>query len=462
MLGAAAAVGVKSLRRDVAVEATLVLGDLQHGFARVRCPDCRHEFFVAFSCKQRCICPSCAQKRTLLFGLHVAEDLCLDVPHRQFVWTIPKRLRVFFRFHRDLLHQLPNLAWQSVLETYRALLGDDVAPGGILAIQTFGQLVHFHPHIHGLVTDGAFTPDGHFLPLPQNLGHQPFLRLWEDNVFRLLLDAKRIAPDVVSQIRSWRHTGFGVDRSIRLEAGDRSGIQRLAQYMARCPFSLARVVRFTRTGQVIYRAEKQHPQRFPGPASADLFGGIARNFQVFQPLDFLAELTQHIPNQGEHLVRYYGHYSNKARGLRAKEAAADQADPDAQPGGDDQDQPTIATSARLDRHRWAMLIKRIYQADPLLCPKCGGTMKIVAFIEARQGEVIRKILEHCGLWHDPPPRAPPSPSSPFQTPRHVPAPGPTPGGAPGPESGVIYEADPEFLEHARRKDLEQPNLPWDA
>ena len=48
-------------------------------------------------------------------------------------------------------------------------------------------------------------------------------------------------------------------------------------------------------------------------ASDDLFAGVARNFQVFGPLDFLAELTQHIPDQGEHLVRYYGYYSNKAR-----------------------------------------------------------------------------------------------------------------------------------------------------
>ena len=89
-------------------------------------------------------------------------------------------------------------------------------------------------------------------------------------------------------------------------------------------------------------------------------------------------------------------------------------------------------------------------------------MKIVAFIEARQGEVIRKILEHCGLWHDPPPRAPPSPSSAFQTPRQVSVPGPTPGDAPRPDPGVTYEADPEFLEHARREYLEQPDLPWDA
>ena len=36
-------------------------GDLDFGFARVRCPDCRHEMFVAFSCQQRCLCPSCVQ-----------------------------------------------------------------------------------------------------------------------------------------------------------------------------------------------------------------------------------------------------------------------------------------------------------------------------------------------------------------------------------------------------------------
>jgi len=45
---------------------------------------------------------------------------------------------------------------------------------------------------------------------------------------------------------------------------------------------------------------------------------VNRNFQVFDPLDFLAEVTQHIPNTGEHTIRYYGWYSNKSRGMRAK------------------------------------------------------------------------------------------------------------------------------------------------
>ncbi len=57
---------------------------------------------------------------------------------------------------------------------------------------------------------------------------------------------------------------------------------------------------------------------------------------------------------------------------------------------------------------WAMLIKRVYEVDPLTCPHCGGTMKVVAFIEPPQGEVIEKILRHCGLWQ---PRPPPGESS---------------------------------------------------
>jgi|TARA_B110000495_G_scaffold183044_1_gene179043 hypothetical protein len=41
---------------------------------------------------------------------------------------------------------------------------------------------------------------------------------------------------------------------------------------------------------------------------------------------------------------------------------------------------------------WAMLIKRIYEVDPLICTQCGSRMKVVAFIELRQGQVIEKIL----------------------------------------------------------------------
>jgi hypothetical protein len=59
------------------------------------------------------------------------------------------------------------------------------------------------------------------------------------------------------------------------------------------------MVRPTDDGSVLYRAEQHHCRRFPGAASADLRGGPRRNFQVFSALDFLAEVTQHIPDRGD-------------------------------------------------------------------------------------------------------------------------------------------------------------------
>ena len=78
----------------------------------------------------------------------------------------------------------------------------------------------------------------------------------------------------------------------------------------------------TKTGQVIYKAEKDACRAFPDPQGNDLAAGPKRNFQILEPLDFLAEFTQHVPPKGSHLIRYYGWYSNKARGMRRKAAAA--------------------------------------------------------------------------------------------------------------------------------------------
>jgi hypothetical protein len=55
--------------------------------------------------------------------------------------------------------------------------------------------------------------------------------------------------------------------------------------------------------------------------------------------------------------------------------------------------------ADLSRANWARLIQKIYEIDPLTCPKCNGTMRILAFIE--EAAVIRNILDHLGLWDVP-------------------------------------------------------------
>jgi len=85
------------------------------------------------------------------------------------------------------------------------------------------------------------------------------------------------------------------------------------------------------------------------------------------------------PNKGEQMARYYGYYSNVARGKR-KEAGTDDAIPCIlEPQG----------NSKAFRRSWARLIQKIYEVDPLVCPKCKSAMRIISFIEDRQ--VIRAI-----------------------------------------------------------------------
>jgi hypothetical protein len=97
----------------------------------------------------------------------VSEHVCAEVPHRQFVFTIPKRLRIYFRFDRRLLGQLCGAAARTVITVYRAASGrPDAVPGMVGAIQTFGQLIHWHPHIHALVDRGGVPARRHISGVP--------------------------------------------------------------------------------------------------------------------------------------------------------------------------------------------------------------------------------------------------------------------------------------------------------
>jgi hypothetical protein len=72
----------------------------------------------------------------------------------------------------------------------------------------------------------------------------------------------------------------------------------------------------TQNGNIVYRASHPACRRFPRSGEQTLLAGVPRNYAVYDPLDFVAEVTQHIPNKGEHQIRYYGWYSNKSRGMR--------------------------------------------------------------------------------------------------------------------------------------------------
>ena len=91
--------------------------------------------------------------------------------------------------------------------------------------------------------------------------------------------------------------------------------------------------------------------------------------------------------------RYYGWYSNKMRGQRLKRADAEA---EAAEAGGEVVEVSEPKPRRIPSKKWRELIKKVWEADPLLCPNCQHEMRIVALID--EADVIERILRHLGLW----------------------------------------------------------------
>ena len=131
---------------DNVVARYLDCGVPEGGFARVVCETCRAEFLPCFSCKARNLCPSCDAKRASAFAAFLTDELLEDVGHAVWSFSIPKMLRPYFLFRRELLTELARAAYETVLELMVALVDDhDAGVGMVVAIQTFSDNLKWNP-----------------------------------------------------------------------------------------------------------------------------------------------------------------------------------------------------------------------------------------------------------------------------------------------------------------------------
>jgi len=349
--------------KDV-VEKYFDCGNPRSGFARIRCPRCRTEHLLTFSCKTRGFCPSCHAKRLEEWGEWIRETLLLDVPHRQVVFTIPKMLRVFFKFKRRLLGDLCRCAVRALLFYCQADEGKTLEPGVIAVIQTFGERINFHPHLHFLVTEGGVDKAGVFQRMI-SFDDARLAEVFAREVLGFLVGRELLSPEWAERLLSWRHTGFSVHSRVR--AKTKSEVERVGKYMIRPLLALERLSFLEQEGRVGYRPDETGAEPEP-----------------MDYLEFIARVTSHIPDKGQVMVRYYGLYANAHRGKVRKTVVS----------------PVTLRMSEEDRKSvpskgWAAMIRKVYEVDPMVCPKCGGTMKVVAFIT--DYAVVDRIIDHLKL-----------------------------------------------------------------
>ena len=221
------------------------------------------------------------------------------------------------------------------------------------------------PYIHAIVTRGVFFDDGSWHPIPYVDTHRAEL-VFRHKVLRLLRDRELITQERIDLLLSWHHSGFSVHNHTTVYPSDTEGLHRLACYLMRSPVNLSRLRYHPDSKLILYQPKSGQDLDDDG---------------VVDPLEFLARVLIHIPQPNRHGVHFYGAYANRTRSTYQPEGTA---------------APSPATGAVLPRRalskRWAELIFRIYEVDPLTCTQCGAPMKILAFIT--EPTVIRKILAH--------------------------------------------------------------------
>jgi len=219
-----------------------------------------------------------------------------------------------------------------------------------------------------LVTDGCFYGEGAFrvnpAPNPKDLED-----LFRYEVFKMLKAEGKINDAIIENMMQWHHGGFNVYCGEAIWPHNKRGLENLARYIIRASFSQERM------------AYIPAHESSDGMAKVVYESKDGRTQKTFDALDWLALLTTHIPNKNAQMVRYYGHYSNKSRGLRTK-------------AGKDSEVAAIIdsdVSRKAFRKNWARLIQNIYNVNPLLCPKCLRSMRIISLIDDSDG-----ITTKCG------------------------------------------------------------------
>src|SRR5499426_1728333 len=426
----------------------LQCGILAHGFLRLGCDTCHQELLLAFSCKRRGFCPSCAGRRMAQTAAHLVEQVIPWVPTRQWVVSVPVPLRYWMAASQELTAKVHTIIRTTIGRYYvnkavtRGLARANIQPGSVTFIQHFGSAINLNLHFHVIFLEGVYvdrTAQGlrpRFVQgepptnadiaavvqkisrrVLRTLGQLGYLEAGLDAVVAtgydpLGDDAPALARTMAASVQQRMAFGERAGQKVRrIGAGFGSAgeapmltgphcasvqgfsVHAHTQVPAHRRDQLECLIRYTARGAVSL-------ERLQAAANGALVSTFTHPWSDgttgirLSPWERLEKLAALVPLPRVHLVRYGGCLAPHSH-LRGAIRPTPR-----QQGLDGAEAPTGTPY-----WPWARLLGRVFGLDMRTCPFCRrGSLRIIAAI--MQGEVIRKSLQHLKLSADPPPMAP--------------------------------------------------------
>lgn len=168
--------------------------------------------------------------------------------------------------------------------------------------------------------------------------------------------------------------GFSLNARVWIAGNDRKKLEQLIRYMARGPLATERLTE-SFPNQLLYKMKS--PWR------------DGTTHVSFSPLDFIARLVALIPPPRVNTIRYSGCFAPnfKDRKFIVKKSSRTLQKDDSLKGD-------LPLKVKHERLRWADMLKRVFEIDVTVCPKCSGRMEQIAVIKDKA--VAKKIIESLG------------------------------------------------------------------
>jgi hypothetical protein len=286
-----------------------------------RCADCAYERISYNSCRNR-HCPKCQAQARARWLEREGQSL-LPVEYFHVVFTLPQEVAELALANRCALY---DLLFQAASSTLREVAANPkrlgAAVGALLVLHTWGQNLHHHPHVHGVVTGGGLSCDaqgtsdesprwvscrpGFFLPV--HVLSRLFRGKYLDGLRQLHANGKLIFAGKLAALAdaknfaAWLTPLYAKEFVVyakRPFGGPEQVLKYLARYTHRVAIGNRRLVKLEE-GKVTFRYK-------------DYAKDGKQKTMTLSAEEFLRRFVQHVLPRGFVKIRHYGLLANKRR-----------------------------------------------------------------------------------------------------------------------------------------------------
>jgi len=299
------------LKHIKAIEAIVSCRTEERGVSVYECShEDRHISVVNHSCRHRS-CAMCAA-RSRVDWLEKQKKRLLDCPHFHCVFTLPQEYRVLWQYNQKwFTATFFDVVRSTLMDMMKNEKGHGVTPGILMAMHTWGRQLSLHPHIHCIVTGGGLDAQNQWKDTGKNLlPYRQVKALYRGRFQARIKDAFKakeltLPPDHGKNNFYFLYkSAYSKSWCVRIEEQYTHGtgvLIYLSRYLKGGPLHSSQIVRCDNE-QIGFRYKDHRAKRM--------------KVLSLKPQEFIRRLLQHVPEEGQQMVRHYGLYAGACRKRR--------------------------------------------------------------------------------------------------------------------------------------------------